>query len=118
MYSTHVESIIYYSRLKTYAFFHFIKNLSFIPTPGDDLKWKRGTDKRVAGWQTFQQNINAKRFKAESWGKVGQVGAGDRHHKKEQKTEQQIALEQNNFKEGAQKRKAAGMDDQWKSGWR
>lgn len=84
----------------------------------DDNKWKRGTDKRVAGWQTFQKNIDAKRFKAESWGKVGQVGAGDRHHKREQKTDLQKEAEEANIRDGKQERRQAGKDDTWKKGWR
>lgn len=83
-----------------------------------EQRWKKGMDKRVAGWQTFQENISAKRFKSESFAKVGQLGAADRFHKREQKTAAQLAEEQKNFTEGGQKRKAAGVDDQFKHHWR
>ncbi|CAD7929529.1 unnamed protein product [Amoebophrya sp. A120] len=91
----------------------------------NENRWKKGMDKRVAGWQVFQANVNAKRFKSESWAKVGQVGAADRFHKREEKTDAQIREEQKlhmtadggKGKGGLQK-KAAGLDDGFKKVWR
>merc|ERR1712039_497629 len=47
--------------------------------------FERNKDKRAAGWQVFKQNLDTKRFKTETWAKVGQVGAGNRHWKQEER---------------------------------
>lgn len=54
-------------------------------------KWDKNRDKRVAGWQIFMNNVDSKKFKTETWGKVGQVGAGNAMFRQEQRTEAQSA---------------------------
>ncbi|CAD7973377.1 unnamed protein product [Amoebophrya sp. A25] len=83
-----------------------------------EKSFKKNMDKRVAGWQSFNANIASKRFKSNAWGMVGVVGAADRHHKREEKTELQREQENRNIAEGGQKRKAAGVDDEFKTKWR
>merc|ERR1712172_370732 len=46
-------------------------------------KFERGRDKRAAGWQTFMNNIETKKFK--SGHLVGRVGAADAHHTREER---------------------------------
>lgn len=46
-------------------------------------KWEKTRDKRVAGWQVFVNNVEAKRFKSRAWCKVGRLGAADVHHRRE-----------------------------------
>lgn len=54
-------------------------------------KWDKNRDKRVAGWQIFMNNVDSKKFRTETWGKVGQVGAGNSMFRQEQRTELQSA---------------------------
>jgi len=48
-------------------------------------KFEKNRDKRAAGWQTFMNNVESKRFKAQHL--MGKVGAADTHHKREQRDE-------------------------------
>lgn len=48
-------------------------------------QWDKQRDKRVAGWQTFMNNIDSKKFKTGH--QVGRVGAADMHHKREERAE-------------------------------
>lgn len=47
-------------------------------------QFEKGRDKRAAGWQSFVQNIDAKRFKSHH---AIKVGTGDANHRREQRTE-------------------------------
>jgi len=48
-------------------------------------QWDKQRDKRVAGWQTFMNNIDSKKMKTGHL--VGRVGAADVHHKREERKE-------------------------------
>jgi len=48
-------------------------------------KFEKNRDKRAAGWQTFMNNVESKKFKAAHI--MGKVGAADTHHKREQRSE-------------------------------
>jgi len=48
-------------------------------------QWDKMRDKRVAGWQTFMNNVESKKFKTGH--SVGKVGIADQHHKKEERKE-------------------------------
>merc|ERR1711979_10685 len=37
-------------------------------------KFDKGRDKRAAGWQTFMNNVETKRYKSGTFQKIGQVG--------------------------------------------
>eukprot|EP00418_Pyrodinium_bahamense_P082329 CAMPEP_0179056656 /NCGR_PEP_ID=MMETSP0796-20121207/23925_1 /TAXON_ID=73915 /ORGANISM="Pyrodinium bahamense, Strain pbaha01" /LENGTH=288 /DNA_ID=CAMNT_0020753339 /DNA_START=66 /DNA_END=929 /DNA_ORIENTATION=- len=50
-------------------------------------KWEKQRDKRAAGWQIFLNSCESKKFKTQSWSKVGQVGAADVHHRREERKE-------------------------------
>lgn len=50
-------------------------------------KWEKNKDKRAAGWQVFMENVSEKRFKSGTWQHIGEVGAGNRHFKQEERTE-------------------------------
>lgn len=52
-------------------------------------KWDKNRDKRVAGWQIFMNNVETKKFRTETWGKVGHVGAGNAMFRQEERTELQ-----------------------------
>merc|ERR1712066_541010 len=45
--------------------------------------WDKQRDKRVAGWQTFMNNVESKKFKTGHI--VGKVGAADTHFRREQR---------------------------------
>merc|ERR1719453_2417925 len=46
-------------------------------------KWDKQRDKRVAGWQTFMNNVDSKKMKTGHL--VGRVGAADVHHHREER---------------------------------
>merc|ERR1719277_331717 len=46
-------------------------------------QWDKQRDKRVAGWQTFMNNVESKKFKTGHI--VGKVGAADTHFRREQR---------------------------------
>lgn len=48
-------------------------------------QWDKQRDKRVAGWQTFMNNVESKKMKTEHL--VGRVGAADVHHHRELRKE-------------------------------
>jgi len=47
--------------------------------------FEKNRDKRAAGWQTFMNNIDSKRFKSQHL--MGKVGAADTHHKREERAD-------------------------------
>eukprot|EP00928_Gymnodinium_smaydae_P007569 TRINITY_DN12713_c0_g1_i1.p2 TRINITY_DN12713_c0_g1~~TRINITY_DN12713_c0_g1_i1.p2 ORF type:complete len:298 (+),score=81.81 TRINITY_DN12713_c0_g1_i1:76-969(+) len=48
-------------------------------------QFDRTRDKRVAGWQVFMNNVDSKRFKTDTFHRVGKVGGGDHFHKREER---------------------------------
>jgi len=83
----------------------------------DKRKWEGNRDKRVAGWQVFQQNVASKRFKNLSSGQIGVVGAADRFHKREERTELDEEQKKDYKKEDLEGR-PAGIDHSFKKVWR
>jgi len=71
-------------------------------------KWEKTRDNRVLGWRAFLHNVEGKEFKTKTHGNVGQVGAGNKHHKKEENAK---AKEWNGVE-------AAGLQREWKDTWR
>lgn len=86
----------------------------------DKKKWEQNRDKRVAGWQIFQQNVSNKKFKNLSSGKIGVLGAADRFHMREERTELEEEQKKNNRKEDGSKieERPAGVDYSHKTNWR
>lgn len=50
-------------------------------------KFEKERDKRAAGWQIFVNKIDTKKFKSDTFAKVGKVGAGNFFHKPEERKE-------------------------------
>lgn len=48
-------------------------------------KFEKNRDKRAAGWQTFMNNVESKRFKAQHI--MGKVGVADSFHRREERSE-------------------------------
>eukprot|EP00397_Hematodinium_sp_SG-2012_P046593 GEMP01052700.1.p1 GENE.GEMP01052700.1~~GEMP01052700.1.p1 ORF type:complete len:373 (+),score=120.64 GEMP01052700.1:149-1267(+) len=94
----------------------------------DKKKWEVNRDKRVAGWQVFRNNIDQKKFKNLSSGRIGVIGAADRFHTREQRTEldeEQLKKKKKNEQTGDQKGdhkdqqgRPAGVDFSFKTAWR
>lgn len=86
----------------------------------DKKKWEVNRDKRVAGWQIFQQNVSNKKFKNLSSGKIGVLGAADRFHMREERTELEEEQKKKNRKEDGSKleERPAGVDYSHKTNWR
>jgi len=84
--------------------------------------WERNKDKRAAGWQTFMHNIETKKFKTNTWKPVGQVGAADVHHKREERTEAQgkaeVDKEDKHIKRSDTQAGAVGIDRAYRQAWR
>lgn len=70
-------------------------------------KWEKTRDQRVVGWRAFLHNVEGKEFKTKTHGNVGQVAAGNKHHKKEENTKSE------DWKNGP-----AGLQREWKDTWR
>lgn len=83
----------------------------------DKRKWETNRDKRVAGWQIFQQNVTTKKFKNMSSGQIGRVGAADQYHAREERTELQEEQKKKYNKEDLEGR-PAGIDHSFKKVWR
>jgi len=86
----------------------------------DKKKWEVNRDKRVAGWQIFQQNVSNKKFKNLSSGKIGVLGAADRFHMREERTELEEEQKKHCTKEDGTKieGRQAGVDYSHKTNWR
>lgn len=80
----------------------------------DKKKWEVNRDKRVAGWQIFRNNVEAKKFKNMSSGRIGVLGSADRFHTREERTELE---EEQKLKDGTKDR-PAGVDASFKTNWR
>merc|ERR1712217_18049 len=50
-------------------------------------KFEKERDKRAAGWQIFVNKIDQKKFKSDTFAKVGKIGAGNFLHKPEERKE-------------------------------
>lgn len=83
--------------------------------------WEKTRDHRVAGWQQFVDNVSTKKFKSGSMAHIGQVGAADIHHMREERSWHDDIKNKLNTedKDDAWKfKKAAGLDDSYKKAWR
>lgn len=83
----------------------------------DKRKWETNRDKRVAGWQIFQQNVSTKKFKNLSSGQIGRVGAADQYHARQERTELEEEQKKKYNKEDLEGR-PAGIDHSFKKVWR
>mmetsp|Transcript_53068 Transcript_53068/g.106543 ORF Transcript_53068/g.106543 Transcript_53068/m.106543 type:complete len:290 (-) Transcript_53068:275-1144(-) len=85
-------------------------------------KFEKNRDKRAAGWQVFLEKCETKKFKTQSWSKVGQVGAADAHHKREQRSDvhgkAEIDREDKKILKSDTQAGATGVDRTYKQLWR
>merc|ERR1712032_360854 len=85
-------------------------------------KWAKQRDKRAAGWQTFVNNVETKKFKSETFHKVGKVGAGDlfckREERKETDKKAEIDLEDKKVQKSDLQFGATGIDKSYRDHWR
>lgn len=85
-------------------------------------QFERNRDKRAAGWQTFVNNVETKRFK--SGHIVGMVGGGNAHHKREERTELQgkgeadVDREDKKIIRSDTQAGQAGIDRKYRQQWR
>eukprot|EP00747_Dinoflagellata_sp_TGD_P082965 gnl/TRDRNA2_/TRDRNA2_161907_c4_seq1.p1 gnl/TRDRNA2_/TRDRNA2_161907_c4~~gnl/TRDRNA2_/TRDRNA2_161907_c4_seq1.p1 ORF type:complete len:289 (+),score=91.53 gnl/TRDRNA2_/TRDRNA2_161907_c4_seq1:42-869(+) len=73
-------------------------------------QWEKHRDKRVAGWQTFINKVETKKFKTDTH--MGYVGAGDYNHKRE---------ERKDYEEEKLRREdklPTGVDRKYRQAWR
>merc|ERR1719253_1510975 len=50
-------------------------------------KWEKTRDDRVVGWRSFLHKVDDREFKSKTHGNIGQVAAGNKHHKKEENSQ-------------------------------
>uniref|UniRef100_A0A7S4SBZ5 J domain-containing protein n=1 Tax=Alexandrium monilatum TaxID=311494 RepID=A0A7S4SBZ5_9DINO len=85
-------------------------------------KFEKNRDKRAAGWQVFLDRCESKKFKSQSWSKVGQVGAADVHHRREERKESdgkaQIDREDKKILKSDTQAGATGVDRSYRQAWR
>jgi len=83
-------------------------------------KWEKQRDKRAAGWQIFLNNVESKRFKTSAL--IGQVGAADAHHKREERKETdaktEIDREDKKIIKSDTQAGAVGVDRKYREKWR
>mmetsp|Transcript_31268 Transcript_31268/g.82877 ORF Transcript_31268/g.82877 Transcript_31268/m.82877 type:complete len:289 (-) Transcript_31268:24-890(-) len=83
-------------------------------------KFDKNRDKRVAGWQTFMQNVESKKFKTSCI--VGKVGAADTHHRREARSDldgkAEVDLEDKRIKRSDTQAGATGVDREYRKVWR
>jgi len=80
-------------------------------------KWERQRDKRVAGWQVFMNNVDAKKLKtSQNFG----VGSADKYHKREQRlmTEEEVKEKQETETDKERKQRLQGQGREYKTQWR
>jgi len=80
-------------------------------------KWERQRDKRVAGWQVFMNNVDAKKLKTtQHFG----VGSADKYHKREgrQMTEEEIKEKQETETDKERRQRLQGQGREYKTQWR
>lgn len=88
-------------------------------------KFERQRDKRAAGWQVFMQNVSEKKYKV-SIGSTGKVGAGDMHHKKEERgwmhkegdLKAAVDLDDMKIKRSDTQVGQTGIDREYRKNWR
>lgn len=84
--------------------------------------WEKNKDKRAAGWQVFMNNIESKKFKTGTWQKVGQVGAADIHHRREERketdTKAEVDREDKKILRSDTQAGAVGVDRSYREHWR
>jgi len=85
-------------------------------------KFEKERDKRAAGWQIFVDKVDTKKFKSMAFAKIGQVGAGNRACKPEERKETDAKAEvdlddkyilKSNLSAGQQ-----GIDREYRKQWR
>merc|ERR1719420_1076670 len=77
-------------------------------------KWEKTRDDRVLGWRSFLNGVEAGDTKTKTWGKVGAVAAGNKHHKREENENADKKRTEGN-EAGIQ---AKGNTGGWKDTWR
>merc|ERR1740117_1950620 len=86
----------------------------------------RCRDKRVAGWQTFMNNVDTKKFKSETFTKFGKVGAGDHFHRQETRDaahergdlKAEVDIDDDKVKRSDTQAGAVGVDRSYRKQWR
>jgi len=85
-------------------------------------KWERNRDKRAAGWQIFVEKCESKKFKTDSWSKIGQVGAADAHHRREERKDTdgkaEVDREDKKILKSDTQAGAVGVDRSYRKLWR
>lgn len=85
-------------------------------------KFEKNRDKRAAGWQIFLGNCESKKFKSQTWSRVGQVGAADVHHHREERKDTdgkaQIDREDKKILKSDTQAGAVGIDRSYRQVWR
>lgn len=85
-------------------------------------KFEKNRDKRAAGWQVFLDRCETKKFKSQSWSKVGQVGAADVHHRREERKDTdgkaEIDREDKKILKSDTQAGATGVDRTYRQAWR
>eukprot|EP00927_Polykrikos_kofoidii_P076890 TRINITY_DN73901_c0_g1_i1.p1 TRINITY_DN73901_c0_g1~~TRINITY_DN73901_c0_g1_i1.p1 ORF type:complete len:295 (+),score=77.71 TRINITY_DN73901_c0_g1_i1:95-979(+) len=89
-------------------------------------QFERQRDKRAAGWQTFLHNVESKKLKSETFGKIGKVGAADVHHQREARTwmhsegelKGEVDLEDDKVKRSDTQAGQTGIDRSYMKAWR
>jgi len=80
----------------------------------------RNRDKRAAGWQTFVNNCDSKRFKSQHV--LGQVGAGNSRHKAEERTEfhgkAELDMDDKKIRYSDTQAGQTGVDRNYRKQWR
>lgn len=87
-------------------------------------QWDKQRDKRVAGWQIFMNNVETKKFKTGH--AVGQIGAADKHFKREERKDDdkgKAAAGKATIGDGTSYKKEdgyvpMGLEKTWKKEWR
>mmetsp|Transcript_90997 Transcript_90997/g.291860 ORF Transcript_90997/g.291860 Transcript_90997/m.291860 type:complete len:145 (+) Transcript_90997:510-944(+) len=84
-------------------------------------QFERNRDKRAAGWQTFMNNVDTKKFKSQHL--LGKVGAADTHHKREARDEAvsgkaELDMTDKKILRSDSQAGHAGIDREYKKLWR
>mmetsp|Transcript_98274 Transcript_98274/g.194692 ORF Transcript_98274/g.194692 Transcript_98274/m.194692 type:complete len:291 (+) Transcript_98274:67-939(+) len=85
-------------------------------------KFEKSRDKRAAGWQTFLQNVESKRFKTDTFSTIGRVGGADAHHRREGRKETDgkadVDREDKKILKSDTQAGAVGIDRSYRQAWR
>merc|ERR1712085_123479 len=83
-------------------------------------KFEKNRDKRAAGWQTFVNNCETKKFKSQHF--FGTAGAGDHFHKREERLAGQekgkVDLTDKKIVRSDTQAGQAGIDRKYRQAWR